>query len=65
MFEVVTDKGSKRFKTTEDAAEWLLELRPETASINGVDVTDECDWDAYGLTLGALDYAVEFGSEDN
>ena len=63
MVQIKSSKGNKTFRTTEDAAEWLLVKQPEEVSVNGVDVSNECDWDAYGVTLGVLDHAIEYGNE--
>lgn len=64
MVKITSDKGDKPFRNTEEAAEWLLVTQPGIVKVNGVDVTDECDWTEYGVALGVLDYAIEYGEED-
>lgn len=65
MVQIKSDKGNRTFRNTADAAEWLIVARPVEVSVNGVDVSHECEWDAYGVTLGVLDHAEEYGADDD
>lgn len=55
----ITVNGNERvYQTTEAAVEWLLEHCPESVVVNGHDISFDVDYDAYGVTLGAVEFAL-------
>lgn len=59
MLRLNADGKRYTFPTTEAAAEWLLTNKPGHVVVNGHDISGDLDYDAYGVTLGAVEFALE------